>query len=245
MIRSFIAHTSPGKSRIFALADGTPERLKAVTSLGADDLHLADELVTELNDYLAARDEAKLESVLEQLPNPVRIAARQFLADQCAPQLGAFNIYGPLEVVREAYFGPVGDELEAYVSGAFTIGLGIRLTNERRASGRVGWAIQLRSDEAMLPAGAETRAWALPEGVNLVRTWIGEEAEPNVVREALAVADTAAENGQWARAHTVFQSDDENLEGSGGSMFVVDVFDAPIPLGVEDENAAAVSTQFA
>lgn len=245
MIRKFVAHTSPGKSRIFALADGSPDYLEAVTSLGADDLHLTDKLVLELNDFLATRDEAELAAVLDALPNPVRMAINQFLKDRCAPAPGAFNLYGPLDVVREAYFGSVDDELEQYVSGAYMIGLGIRMTNERGEDGDVGWAIQLRSDEVMLPASAEKRAWALPEGVKLQRTWTDAEATRNVVREALTVADTAADKGQWVRVHTLFQSSSEDLEGAGGSSFVVDVFDAPIPLDEDDENPEAFSAQFA
>lgn len=238
MIRKFIAHTSPGKSRIFALADGSPDCLEAVTSLGAEDLHLTDKLVLELNDFLATRNEAELAAVLDALPNPVRMAVNQFLAGRCAPQPGAFNLYGPLEVVREAYFGGVDDEFEEYVSGAYMIGLGIRITNEQREDGRVSWTIQLLSDEVMLPASAELRGWALPEAVKVARTWIGAEAERNVVHEALALADAAGRTGQWVRVHTVYQSDDEDLESSGGSTFVVDVFDAPIPLDDDDEDAA-------
>jgi hypothetical protein len=238
VIRKFIAHTSPGKSRIFALASGTPDYLEAVTSLGADGLHLTDRLVIELNGFLATRDESELGSVLEAVPNPVRMAVNQFLKDRCVPQPGAFNLYGPLEVVREVYFLSADDEFEEYVSGAYMIGLGIRITNEQREGGRVGWVIQLLSDEVMLPASAELRGWALPDGVKVLRTWTGAEAERDVVREALAVAAEAGANGQWARVHTVYQSDDEDLESSGGSTFVVDVFDAPIPLD-EDEGAAA------
>lgn len=200
MIRKFIAHTSPGKSRLFALADGAPDHLEAVTSLGADDLHLTDKLVTELNDLLATRNETELATVLEAVPNPVRMAVNQFLKDRCAPQPGAFNLYGPLEVVREAYFLAMDDEFEEYVSGVYMIGLGIRITNEQGEDGRVSWAIQLLSDDVMLPASAELRGWALPEAVKVARTWTSAEAEHNVVREALALADAAGRNGQWVQA---------------------------------------------
>lgn len=244
MIRTFIAHTSPGKSRIYALAEGAPDRLEAVTSLGADDLHLTDMLVIELNDFLATRDGNALGTVLEQVPDPVRIAINRFLANRCAAELGAFNVYGRLEVVREAYFSAVDEEIEQYVGGAYMIGLGIRMTNERRADGRVGWGIQVRSDEVMLPASAELRGWALPDGVKMARIWTGAEAETNVVREALAVAESAGKSGQWARVHTVYQSDDEDLEGPGDSTFVVDVFDAPIPLDDKYEAPDASVKQF-
>ena len=147
--------------------------------------------------------------------------------------------------MREAYFGDVDNELEEYVSGAYMIGMGIRLTNERSEDGEVSWAIQLRSDEVMLPASAETRAWAVPDGVKVLRTWTSADADHNVVREALEVADVAGAHGHWVRVHTVIQSDDEDLEGSGGSTFVVDVFDAPIPPDEDDESPEAFSAQFA
>ncbi len=135
------------------------------------------------------------------------MAVQQFLAIRCPRELGAFNIYGPHEIVREAGFGEVDEELEEYVRGALMIGLGIRMTNDRDPDGGVGWGIQLRSDD--------------------------------VVRGALAVADAAARAGQWARVHTVYLSDDEEVESSGGSRLVIDVFDAPIPLD-EDESPEAL-----
>jgi hypothetical protein len=45
MIHSFIAHTSPGRSRVFALVRRPGDELEAVTTLGAGDLHLTGELV--------------------------------------------------------------------------------------------------------------------------------------------------------------------------------------------------------
>jgi hypothetical protein len=61
-------------------------------------------------------------------------------------------------------------------------------------------------------------------------------------RSSASAAAAAGENGQWARVHTVYQSDDEDLESSGGSTFVVDVFDAAIPL---DQDAGATAARFA
>ena len=243
MIRQFLAHTSPGKSRVFALADGAPERLEAVTSLGAADLHLTGELVRSLNNYLTDRDEVSVGSVLARLPGAVRVAVSHFLATRCASEQGLVTP-SALEVVREAFFGPVDDELARYIGAAYTLGLGIRMTNLRDQDGEVAWSIQLRKEEVMLPASAETRAWALPEGVRLLRTWTDAEAEQNVVFEALAVADAAAKSGRWARLHTVFQSDSDNLEGPGSSAFVVDAFDALVPPDEEDETPESFSAQF-
>ena len=88
------------------------------------------------------------------------MAVDRFLDDRCTPKLGAFNPCIPLDVVREAYFSSANAEIEEHIGGASMIGMGIRMANERRENGDVGWAIRLRSDEVMLPASAETRPWA-------------------------------------------------------------------------------------
>lgn len=80
------------------------------------------------------------------------------LKHKCAPVLGAFNGYGPIDVVREAvYLGGVDDELEEYLDGAYMIGLGIRMSNERHRGGDVWWGPQLLSDEVSVPTSAEPR----------------------------------------------------------------------------------------
>ncbi|MBT2529539.1 hypothetical protein J7E91_30130 [Streptomyces sp. ISL-99] len=233
VVYSFIAHTSPGRSRVFAIRKGYPDRLEAVTTLGAADLHLTEEFVGGLNSFMADRDDAVLQAVLDRVPGPVAMAARQYLKENCAPELGAFTECGPVEVVREAvYFSRIDHELEEYLDGAYMIGLGIRMSNELSSDGDIGWVLQLRSDEVSVPASSEPRTWALPAGVPLLRTWTSEQplAGLGPVRGALEVAEAASAEGCWVRVHTLLHSNrDVDFEGNGTSEFVVDVFDARIP----------------
>lgn len=234
MTHSFIAHTSPGRSRVFALVRSPADELEAVTTLGAGDLHLTGELVSALNSFLYDRDDSALGKVLDRVPKPVRMAAQQYLRNRCEPVMGAFTEYGPVEVVREAvYFSQIDAELEEYLESAYMIGLGIRMSNERLRDGGVGWVIRLLNDEVSVRASAEPRTWALPEGAKLVRTWTSRQMTGSVspVRGALQVAVDATDRGRWVRIHTLLHSRyDVDFEGSGTSEFVVDVFDSPIPL---------------
>jgi hypothetical protein len=161
------------------------------------------------------------------------MAARQYLKENCATEPGSFTGYGPVDVVREAvFFGGIDGDLEEYLDGAYMIGLGIRMSNERSSDGDVGWVLQLLSDEVSVPASAEPRTWALPAGAQLLRTWTSEQplAGLGPVRGALDVAAAASAEGRWVRVHSLLHSDlDVEFEGNGTSEFVVDVFDAPIP----------------
>ncbi|MEU6708580.1 hypothetical protein [Streptomyces wuyuanensis] len=230
---------SPGRCRVFALIKDPHERLEVVTTLGATDLALSDELVEALNGYLFDQGDPILGTVLDRAPNPVRMAVRQYLQGRPAPELGTFTAYGPVGIVRESvYFGGIDSELEEYLDGAYMIGLGIRMSNERRADGNVGWVLQLRDDEVSVPASAEPRTWALPADVKLLSTWTSQQPLGGLgpVRSALEAAEDASAEGRWVRVHTLLHSDrDEDYEGNGTSEFVVDVFDAPVPLREPDE----------
>ncbi|MBT2445354.1 hypothetical protein J7E93_35805 [Streptomyces sp. ISL-36] len=205
-----------------------------MTTLGAGDLHLTGELVSALNSFLYDRDDSALGKVLDRVPKPVRMATQQYLKDKCEPVMGAFTECGPVEVVREAvYFDGIDEELEEYLEGAYAIGLGIRMSNKRKRHGGVRWVIQLLNDEVSVPASAEPRTWAIPAGAKLARTWTSKQQAGGAgpVRGALQVAEDATDQGQWVRIHTLLHSRyDVDFEGSGTSEFVVDVFDAPIPL---------------
>lgn len=205
-----------------------------MTTLGAGDLHLTEEVVDALNGFLADRDDTALEVVLNRLPKPVCMAVQQYLKEKCPPVLGAFTEFGPIDVVRPAVcFRDIDDELEEYLEGAYMIGLGIRMSNERDSEGGVEWVMQLLSDEVSVPASAEPRTWELPEEAKLLRTWTSKQRVGRVgpVRSALDVAEEASAKGRWVRIHTLLHSDrDVDFEGSGTSEFVVDIFDAPIPL---------------
>ena len=237
MIYQFVAHKSPGKSRIYALARDPEECLEAVTSLGAGDLHLTDDLVTELNTYLVVRDEAALAAVLERAPGPVRMAVERFVREKCAPELVVSGGHGPDSFLREAYFAGPDNELEEYLKGAYMIGLGIRMTNEIDSTGEVGWTVELYKDEVFVPASSEPRTWALPEGVGVRETWTslrGTGGSP--VRAALDVARKATNDGYWFRLHTILQGDgDKEIDCISTSEFVVDIFDTPIPLDESDD----------
>ena len=239
MAHSFIAHTSPGRCRVFALVKDPDDRLEVVTTLGASDLHLRDELIRALNDFLSDRDDVALQTVLDRAPNPVRMAVQQYLKDKCAPEAGTFTTDGPIDIVRHAvYFSRVDDELEDYLEGAYMIGLGIRMSNERGTDGDVDWVVQLLSDEVSVPASAEPRSWELPAEAKLLSTWTSKQplAGLGPVRGALEAAAAASAEEHWVRVHTLLHSHrDEDFEGGGTSEFVVDVFDAPIPLQELDE----------
>jgi hypothetical protein len=233
MIHSFIAHTSPGRSKVFALVRGPRDELEAVTTLGGEDLHLTGEVVGALNCFLADRNETALDVVLECLPKPVRMGVQHYLSSKCPPTLGTFTEVGPVEVVRPAvYFGKIDDELEEYLESAYMIGLGIRMSNARTSDGRVEWVVQLLSDEVSVPASAEPRTWALPAGTKLLNTWTSGQRPAGIgpVRGALNEAQNASTQGRWVRIHTLLHSyRDVDFEGCGTSEFTVDVFDAPIP----------------
>ncbi|MFJ2851225.1 MULTISPECIES: hypothetical protein [Streptomyces] len=217
---------------MFALVKNPGDELEAVTTLGAGDLHLTTQLVRVLNSYLYDRDDRALGEVLDRVPRAVRMAVQQYLKDKCAPVMGAFTDCGPVEVVREAvFFGGIDEELEEYLEGAYTIGLGIRMSNERQRDG-IRWVIQLLDDEVSVPASATPRTWALPEGAKLARTWTSKQRDNGAgpVRGALQVAADATDQGRWVRVHTLLHSHyDVDFEGSGTSEFVVDVFDSPVP----------------
>ena len=122
------------------------------------------------------------------------MAAQQYLKSESAPVLGAFTGFGPVDVVREAvYFRGIDDELEEHLEGAYMIGLGVRISNERSTDGDVWWVLQLLSDEVSVPASAEPRTWELPTEVKLLQTWTSTRRSEGSgpVRGALNVAEAA------------------------------------------------------
>lgn len=234
MIREFLAHTSPGRSRIFAIDDERQHALETVTTLGTQDLHLTESLLTELNSFLVTRNDDDLETVA-QLPSAVQIAVRNFLKQRCsAPATGMVGVYGPLEQIRLAYFSD-GSALRDYLDGAYMIGLGVRMTNEVDTDGEIGWEVVLLNEEAFVPAGADPRSWSLPPDVPLLSTWTSHGSRGNPIGSALTVATRASSEGHWVRLHTFEHgSSDDPLQGESTSEVRVDVFDAPIPLGEEE-----------
>lgn len=219
-VREFLAHKTPGKSRVFAIDTDEPQFLEAVTTLGADDLHRTDSLLDGLNVHLLTRDENDLDELLAAFPDAVRIGVRDFLTRRCpAPPPGVFGEFGPVERVRLMYLD--GDDVEEYVQAAYLVDLGIRVTNEADARGRVDWELELLTEEATVAPGAEPRTWALPDAP-LLFTWISKYAKGNAVTNAVEVALEASADGHWVRLHT--------FEHNGAGELRVDVFDVPPPV---------------
>lgn len=219
-VREFLAHTTPGKSRVFAIDTDEPQFLEAVTTLGADDLHRTDSLLDGLNVHLLTRDENDLAELLAAFPDAVRIGVLDFLTRRCpAPPPGVFGEFGPVERVRLMYLR--GDDLDEFVQAAYLVGLGIRLTNQTGERGQVDWELELLTEEATVPPGAEARTWALPD-TPLSFTWISKYAKGNAVTNAVEVALEASADGSWVRLHT--------FENNGTSELRVDVFDVPPPV---------------
>lgn len=238
VIREFVAHTSPGKGRIFALVEGN-RSLEAVTTLGSNDLVLVAEVVSRLNDYLADRDQASLKPVLDQLPNAVQVAIRNFIQTRCHFELGMYSDCGFNDVVREKVcFGPLNadflvEEFTDYLDSAYALGLGIRATNEVD-DGEVSWLVELRVDEVFVSAGDEPRTWSLPADVTVLKTWISERATHGPAAAAVRTALDASAKGLWVRMHTIAHGGVKSTLGwSATSEFVVDIFDAPIPKAKE------------
>lgn len=224
-IREFLAHTTPGKSRVFAIDTDETQSLEAVTSLGADDLHRTDSLLDGLNVYLITRDETGLADLLAGFPDAVRVGVRDFLTRRCpSPPPGAFGEFGPVERVRLMYLD--GTDLEEFVRAAYLVGLGIRLGNETDARGRIDWELELLTEEAVVAPGAEARTWALPGSTPLSFTWISRFAKGDVVTNAVEVALEAGAQGSWVRLHT--------FDNDGTSEIRVDVFDVPPPVVEQD-----------
>jgi hypothetical protein len=219
-VREFLAHKTPGKSRVFAIDTDEPQVLEAVTTLGADDLHRTDSLLDGLNVHLLTRDENDLNELLAGFPDAVRIGVRDFIDRRCPePPPGVFGEFGPVERVRLMYLD--GEDMEEFVQAAYLVDLGIRLTNEADARGRVDWELELLTEEATVPPGAEPRTWALPDAP-LLFTWISKYAKGDAVTNAVEVALEASADGHWVRLHS--------FEHNGASELRVDVFDVPPPV---------------
>lgn len=222
-IREFLAHKTPGKSRVFAIDGDRPQFLEAVTSLGADDLHRTDDLLDGLNFFLITRDDNDLAKLLGDFPDAVRLGVLEFVAARCpAPPPGAFGELGPIEQVQVFYVDE--EDVEKFVQAAFLVGLGVRLSNETDA-GEIGWHFELLSGEAFVPLGTDPRTWELPAGTPLLSTWSSRFAKGDPVSAAVEVALAASADDHWVRLHT--------FEIDGTSEIRVDVFDVPIPVGEE------------
>ncbi|WP_435107184.1 hypothetical protein [Nocardiopsis synnemataformans] len=229
-IERFVAHHTPTKARIFALTIDGDHRLRAVTTLSADQTLITEELVDALNLRLFEGREDDVNGVLERLPAPVQTAVRRCLHDVGKPDPHGYTDMGPISVVRQLYFSDNPEELVEFLDAAYMMGFGIRVSNEVRSDGDIGWSFEMRSEEAFVPASAEPRSWPLPEGMRTIRAWTSREPTGgHPARAALAIADQASRQGKYVRIHTFAHGSSDDPEGTLTSEFAVDVFDAPIP----------------
>lgn len=233
MVYQFIAHKTPGKGRIFALVKSPEERLEAVTTLAAGDVHLVDDLVDGLNTFLYERKEGELNAILAEAPDAVSMAVRRFIRDHCSHDLGEFSEYGPIDTITQFVFTGLDAEFEEVFDAATTIGLGTRLENYLAKDGVPHWWLTLRSDQAYVPIGNELRTWTLPEAVRVASTWTSVGAQGSQT-DALHLAVKASDEGRRVRVHSLWRvTHGTPARGGATTEFVVDVFDAPIP--VRDE----------
>ncbi len=238
-IRKFVAHKTPSKCRIFAVDREDPTQLVAVTKLGPSDLHVTDKLVSKLNTMLYGGDEAGYSALLEQLPDPVRLAVQAFLREHCAnDDKDPWPFPDSADRVRLTYFaGPYGKEdLRDYLEGAYMIGLGIRVSNfVARYDGddEIEWRVELFRDEPAATNDTDPRAWELPDGAPLLSTWTSS-GKGHPVANALRIAHEASEAGRWVRIHTFEREQNDEVGAGAVSEFAVDIFDAPIPVSPDD-----------
>lgn len=243
MVNEFLVHKSAGKARVFALVSGDGRRLEAVTTVAGADAALADDLVAALNTFMANRQDGTLEKVLTKLPDAVTMAVRNFVRDQCPFDLGAYAGYGFNDIVRShVIFGPLDglrliQEFHDYLESAYMIGLGIRFSNAIDDHDRVTWHVELRAEEVFVPSSGQPRTWQLPEGAPVLETWSSaRRLESGPAEDAVEFALKASDEGRWVRVHTFMHGSGETELGTSTSEWVVDVFDAPIPLEPADED---------
>jgi len=245
VINRYFTHESPTKSRIFALRGERDDELEVVTTLGADDVSKTAALLAALNDLETNATTEALEGVLAVLPQAVNTAVRRHVAvgEDRAPE--PRTTPNTTASIRLMYFSALDDELEEHIEGAYNLGLGIRLTNEVDRGGQVGWSLELFAEEEFVPAGKSVRTWPLPSGAPLLKTWTSERSGIRgpwlpVVAEAVGLASDASRQGRWVRVHTVLHGDGpDEFDGTSTSEFVVDIFDAAIPLDPEADDEPA------
>jgi hypothetical protein len=114
------------------------------------------------------------------------------------------------------------------------MGLGIRAWNEIDKNQDIWWAVELRTAPGFAEENQEPRSWVLPPAASLKYTWSTciAPTKGNPTLAALEIAENASTEGRQVRMHVV-----EHDEGTGPSStgtisteWVVDVFNAPVPL---------------
>ncbi|MCS7477228.1 hypothetical protein ACFFQW_12730 [Umezawaea endophytica] len=229
-IRQFLVHADASGSRLFAVDHGEVDRLDVVAEWGPGEVARADDVVRVLDLYLALRDEGGLEDGLRGLPDVVLRSIREFLRSRCAPEPGAFGPGGFIVPVRRARFRLEAATIDEYLSGAYAVGLGIRVENGVDERHGPHWDVVLLNRMPFVPADGGARAWALPDGSRVESEWVVGEAPGRQVPVALDSARRAVARDKRVRIHTYLQGDGEHwLDGAMTTSVVVDVFDEPAP----------------
>jgi hypothetical protein len=184
--------------------------------------------------YLVERDEAVLTTVLQQLPEAVKLAVQAFVAGLEPLEAGDRDGFELIEDHGCAYHSRRNKDLVPYVDSADMMNLGIRMENMQDADGNEEWKVVLRSMVPFVALQDDPRAWALPEGLELERSWtsVGNPAAGGS-DSAIEIAEDAADQGKYVRMHTFWRADTPDPDGPSTLEYVVDVFNAPIPLWEE------------
>ncbi len=232
-IQEILMHSSGSKMRIYARP--VDDRcLTVVTTVGAEHLSAGQDLALALNDFLFERDEAGLTPVLKRLPEAVNLAVRAFVAGLDPLEVGDRDGFELITDHGCAYHSRRNKDLLPYVHSADMVNLGVRMESLQDSEGREEWKVMLRSMVPFVTYQDTPRAWALPEGIELERSWTSvDNPAAHGIDSALEIAEDAADEGKYVRMHTFWRADTPDPDGPATLECVVDVFNAPMPVWVE------------
>lgn len=232
-IKEILRHNSGSKMRIYA-RPVDDECLTVITTVGAEHLSAGNELALALNIYLFERDEANLTAVLERLPEAVNLAVQAFVAGLDPLEVGDRDGFELIADHGCAYHSRRNKDLLPYVDSADMVNLGVRMESQQDSKGNEEWKVVLRSMVPFVTYEDIPRAWALPDGIELERSWtsVGNPAAHGT-ETALEIAEDAADEGKYVRMHTFWRTDTPDPDGRATLEYVVDVFNAPMPVWVD------------
>ncbi|WP_067547996.1 hypothetical protein [Nocardia crassostreae] len=260
MIKQFMAHRTSSKAHIYAVnrrsgfwarADG----LELETTVGRDHLSLVDDLITDLNMYLADPERKdpsnvghhQLRETLGRMPTAVADSVERFIRSRCGDaRLGEYGEQGPIYPVD--WYPAELDELPAGWNGVdelfnLIIGnddLAVRWEIVAGYDGRLEWEPEARTERPHVsyddphPSG-----WTPPHGLepSIVWTsWVIGELQGDIftarpIHEGLQIASDAFDAGKLARIYPVWTNLKHERPHANGSMgsasveWIIEVFD--------------------
>lgn len=227
--KEILQHRSGAKVRIYAKPLSGRE-LTVITTVGGDHADAADDLAVALGIFLHERDDQALDTVLERLPEAVRLSVKAFTSGIAPLELGDRDDLALIEDWGCSYHFGLSEELIEYLESADTVGLGVRMENLKGSDGDTQWKVTLRSAVPLAPYDAEPRAWGIPSGHTLDQTWSSIDRLSSGTGSAVAIAGAASDEGKYVRVHTFWRPDGPDENGTMTLEYVVDIFDAPIPV---------------